>query len=527
MRRSARISARRDLSVLSTQNEEPHRIIGKELRTVDVAIKEKPKGKALKIPTVGRAVRRSSRKNILVEDPDKKDDSTDSQNAAADPSTESRNKVEENKELHTCRQTPDGVIGSSVVSFRESDLEGRFEDEDNSCRNDDEKIVLLTKKKGQKIMKKNKAEKENVVTEVEQNTNTLAKQLKDDSLHSDDAGTKQPDLSSSFVVISTEEVEVENKIKDDIVIESSPFSEEINIKNENERLCWSDPCTDNKHHEDESIASGKGLGLIKTGVIPQESCHKLSTHSQLSFKHDISKQKTYPKFKNIGKLNLNKFHTKNSGKSDLLNLTSEVFQKIPFKITKETTNALKGVNVGLNITKIDDKNPEADDDIFQQDVLSLTVDESRSGETKKAVHTLSSELDPRIKSSDLYFKIERKGTAPIVGDFKLNKKEERKVLKRSVITSNFEQKQRSVMHESDAKKKKKRKHKAKETAGKGWYNLPKAEMTDEVKRDLQVIKMRNVLDPKRFYKRGDKKISEYVLFSILRFLFLLHRTKNK
>lgn len=31
------------------------------------------------------------------------------------------------------------------------------------------------------------------------------------------------------------------------------------------------------------------------------------------------------------------------------------------------------------------------------------------------------------------------------------------------------------------------------------------EMTDEVKRDLEVLQMRNVLDPKRFYKHNDRK----------------------
>ncbi|CAM9276139.1 unnamed protein product [Choristocarpus tenellus] len=33
--------------------------------------------------------------------------------------------------------------------------------------------------------------------------------------------------------------------------------------------------------------------------------------------------------------------------------------------------------------------------------------------------------------------------------------------------------------------------------------MKKAEMTDELKRDLKVIRMRNYLDPKRFYKSAD------------------------
>jgi hypothetical protein len=33
--------------------------------------------------------------------------------------------------------------------------------------------------------------------------------------------------------------------------------------------------------------------------------------------------------------------------------------------------------------------------------------------------------------------------------------------------------------------------------------MPKQELTDEVKRELQILKLRGVLDPKRFYKRDE------------------------
>ncbi|KAI5365273.1 putative Fcf2 pre-rRNA processing [Septoria linicola] len=53
--------------------------------------------------------------------------------------------------------------------------------------------------------------------------------------------------------------------------------------------------------------------------------------------------------------------------------------------------------------------------------------------------------------------------------------------------------------------------KKKATAGSDWYNLPKTELTPELKRDLQLIKMRNVLDPHRHYKKdnGKMKAPEY------------------
>lgn len=43
----------------------------------------------------------------------------------------------------------------------------------------------------------------------------------------------------------------------------------------------------------------------------------------------------------------------------------------------------------------------------------------------------------------------------------------------------------------------------KEQNSEKWFALPKVEMTDDIKRDLLVIKNRKYLDPKRFY-RGEK-----------------------
>ncbi|KAL1608350.1 dTDP-fucopyranose mutase [Paraconiothyrium brasiliense] len=53
--------------------------------------------------------------------------------------------------------------------------------------------------------------------------------------------------------------------------------------------------------------------------------------------------------------------------------------------------------------------------------------------------------------------------------------------------------------------KKQKKEEKKATAGSDWFNLPRTEMTPELRRDLQLLKMRNVLDPKRHYKKSDSK----------------------
>ncbi|KAJ9075405.1 dTDP-fucopyranose mutase [Entomophthora muscae] len=42
-------------------------------------------------------------------------------------------------------------------------------------------------------------------------------------------------------------------------------------------------------------------------------------------------------------------------------------------------------------------------------------------------------------------------------------------------------------------------------AGAKWFNMPAPVMTPELKRDLELLSLRNVLDKKRFYKRSDKQ----------------------
>ncbi|KAF1948725.1 Fcf2-domain-containing protein [Byssothecium circinans] len=59
--------------------------------------------------------------------------------------------------------------------------------------------------------------------------------------------------------------------------------------------------------------------------------------------------------------------------------------------------------------------------------------------------------------------------------------------------------------------KKQHKEEKKATAGPDWFNLPRTDLTPELRRDLQLLKMRNVLDPKRHYKKSDSKsdVPEY------------------
>jgi Fcf2 pre-rRNA processing len=47
-------------------------------------------------------------------------------------------------------------------------------------------------------------------------------------------------------------------------------------------------------------------------------------------------------------------------------------------------------------------------------------------------------------------------------------------------------------------------------AGAGWFDMQATPMTAELERDLLLIRNRNFLDPKRFYKSADKKPSKFV-----------------
>nr|XP_012146643.1 PREDICTED: deoxynucleotidyltransferase terminal-interacting protein 2 isoform X2 [Megachile rotundata] len=81
------------------------------------------------------------------------------------------------------------------------------------------------------------------------------------------------------------------------------------------------------------------------------------------------------------------------------------------------------------------------------------------------------------------------------------------IMKNSVVKPGWEQlKYVHNEHIGKRKLKAKRQRERAKTKGTGWFNMPAPEMTPEVKHDLQVIQMRSVLDPKRFYKKNDLKV---------------------
>ena len=43
------------------------------------------------------------------------------------------------------------------------------------------------------------------------------------------------------------------------------------------------------------------------------------------------------------------------------------------------------------------------------------------------------------------------------------------------------------------------------TAGPEWFDMPKTNLTPQLRRDLQLIEMRSVLDPHRHYKKNNRR----------------------
>ncbi|KAI8144728.1 Fcf2 pre-rRNA processing-domain-containing protein [Fennellomyces sp. T-0311] len=58
--------------------------------------------------------------------------------------------------------------------------------------------------------------------------------------------------------------------------------------------------------------------------------------------------------------------------------------------------------------------------------------------------------------------------------------------------------------EKERLSRKERQEEREKTAGKGWFDMGRPDMTPELKRDLQLLKMRHVIDRKRHYKKMGK-----------------------
>ncbi|KAF7202999.1 deoxynucleotidyltransferase terminal-interacting protein 2 isoform X1 [Nothobranchius furzeri] len=150
---------------------------------------------------------------------------------------------------------------------------------------------------------------------------------------------------------------------------------------------------------------------------------------------------------------------------------------------------------------------EGDDDDDEDTNILLSC---RSSHMKE----LSSRIDPGIRVKELgglYISFDGSKSKPVSSS--LQKLKEKKnhdefylqVMKKSVIGPDFEKKD-AVPPYRESKNALKLKHRAEreKSTGDGWFNMKAPELTQELKGDLQVLKMRGSLDRKRFYKKNDR-----------------------
>ncbi|OPJ77312.1 deoxynucleotidyltransferase terminal-interacting protein 2 [Patagioenas fasciata monilis] len=143
---------------------------------------------------------------------------------------------------------------------------------------------------------------------------------------------------------------------------------------------------------------------------------------------------------------------------------------------------------------IDEDEKDEDDDLLKN---------------KSDVLQLSSSIDPGLnikKLGGLYVSFDGKKQKPgssVIEQLKEKKKDQ--LLQKSIITPDFEKKEcvppfRESLHQL----KKQRRAEREKTTGDGWFGMKAPEITNELKNDLKVLKMRASLDPKHFYKKNDR-----------------------
>ncbi|ORX84188.1 Fcf2-domain-containing protein [Anaeromyces robustus] len=110
----------------------------------------------------------------------------------------------------------------------------------------------------------------------------------------------------------------------------------------------------------------------------------------------------------------------------------------------------------------------------------------------------SSQLSTGVDNRNFYLKRNKNGVVKldsavvdITENNKINNKNKKALEKVKIEGQSF-----NLPKEEDKKT---------ETAGSKWFDMPAPEITPEIKLDLQLIKMRNVLDRKRHYKKDESK----------------------
>nr|CAG4651429.1 EOG090X0GO7 [Simocephalus serrulatus]SVE94579.1 EOG090X0GO7 [Simocephalus serrulatus] len=176
-------------------------------------------------------------------------------------------------------------------------------------------------------------------------------------------------------------------------------------------------------------------------------------------------------------------------------------------------NSVKSLTrLPINIT-IDKEDLESDEEVPNSAIPRKL--EKRPRHVKQRIE-LASQLDTGIEDVGVYIdvnphkeKFDSKSSVSNKHDVtcSLIPTKADKLMEKSVLQPGFEKLECVPKYSPSLKKlKKDRKKEADKTKGDKWFGLPATEMTEEKLRDLEVIQMRSILNPKQFYKKNDLKV---------------------
>ena len=129
---------------------------------------------------------------------------------------------------------------------------------------------------------------------------------------------------------------------------------------------------------------------------------------------------------------------------------------------------------------------------------------------KKTADFFKKKQDPSI-----FRKVRGEKTLDLAADSKTVQEEAMKkaeaLLKSSNVFNNVPLTGASISPLNNIKlKAKERREDREKTAGRAWGEMPKVELTEELKADLKALQLRNFIYPNRFYKTNDsKKLPKY------------------
>ncbi|XP_038063837.1 deoxynucleotidyltransferase terminal-interacting protein 2-like isoform X2 [Patiria miniata] len=149
--------------------------------------------------------------------------------------------------------------------------------------------------------------------------------------------------------------------------------------------------------------------------------------------------------------------------------------------------------------------PSAKSQAVHEKKLPYRQSERLPGTAKPSLE-LPTELDAGLDLEETYLNFT--GEAPKESKMSakgvLAKSSQDKLLKKSIITPDFEKQHSVPPYRVATRLLKRRKKKERESStGQEWYNMAAAEMTDQLRNDIKAVRMRSTLDPKRFYKHND------------------------